>query len=148
MSYAIKRAETDEEIRACLDLRLKVFVQEQGVSLAEECDGLDGESIHVLALAGNVPVGAARFREIGDTVKIQRVCVLPAHRGGGVGAQIIRFILDDAATRGTATQAFLAAQTPAVAFYHKLGFREEGDEFLDAGMPHVNMRAPLARRER
>lgn len=38
----------------------------------------------------------------------------------------------------------LAAQTHALDFYARLGFEAYGPEFLDAGIPHRNMRLSLA----
>ncbi|MFZ9239158.1 MAG: GNAT family N-acetyltransferase, partial [Burkholderiaceae bacterium] len=37
----------------------------------------------------------------------------------------------------------LHAQTHALAFYTKHGFQIEGDEFLEAGIPHYRMRLKL-----
>ena len=43
----IRVAETDADKQACFDLRRQVFVGEQGVTEAEEVDGLDPEATHV-----------------------------------------------------------------------------------------------------
>jgi predicted GNAT family N-acyltransferase len=37
----------------------------------------------------------------------------------------------------------LSAQTHAVAFYARHGYAIEGAEYLDAGIPHVDMRRRL-----
>jgi ElaA protein len=41
------------------------------------------------------------------------------------------------------TTAYLGSQSHATGFYEKLGFVIEGDEFLDAGIPHRHMRRAL-----
>jgi ElaA protein len=41
------------------------------------------------------------------------------------------------------TEARLGSQSHATGFYEKLGFVVEGDEFLDAGIPHRRMRRAL-----
>ena len=38
----------------------------------------------------------------------------------------------------------LHAQLTAKAFYARLGYREEGEEFEEAGIPHVSMRKTIA----
>ena len=50
-----------QDIDTCHALRRAVFVEEQGVSLAEEVDGRDGEALHFLAIADGAPVGTARI---------------------------------------------------------------------------------------
>jgi predicted GNAT family N-acyltransferase len=37
----------------------------------------------------------------------------------------------------------LSAQTHAVPFYRKYGFTEEGAEYMEAGIPHQDMRRAL-----
>ena len=57
------RIVADESAKAtCAELRRTVFIEEQGVSEAEEIDGLDDICTHVLATSDGTPVGAARFR--------------------------------------------------------------------------------------
>ena len=38
-----------DDIATCQSLRYRVFVEEQGVSLADEQDGRDAEALHMLA---------------------------------------------------------------------------------------------------
>ena len=66
-----------------------VFIQEQGVTEADEMDGLDDAGLHLLAIDGITPVGTARILFEGETAKIGRVCVLKSHRGTGLGAGLI-----------------------------------------------------------
>ena len=40
----------------------------------------------------------------------------------------------------------LHAQTHAAGFYRKFGFDARGDEFLEAGIPHVGMSLRLSRK--
>jgi predicted GNAT family N-acyltransferase len=37
----------------------------------------------------------------------------------------------------------LSAQTQAIGFYERLGYTAHGEEFDDAGLPHVWMTKPL-----
>ena len=136
-------AQSEADRAACRRLRHEVFVDEQGVSEADEIDGLDDQCTHVLATSDGVPIGAARFRIVGDGVKIQRVCVSKAGRGKGVGAAIIRFIIEHARNGGLAAYARLGAQTHALDFYRRLDFEVCSGEYLDAGIPHRDMQLKL-----
>ena len=131
------------DIAACLRLRRLVFIEEQGVGEAEELDGLDEAAIHLLALNGGRAVGTARLLVQGATGKIGRVCVLPEARGTGLGAALIRAALAELRRMPGVAEACLGSQSHATGFYEKLGFAVEGEEFLDAGIPHRHMRRAL-----
>lgn len=137
------RIEVTRDIAMCQHLRRVVFIQEQGVSEADEVDGLDESAIHLLAWNGDTPVGTARLLLKGNLGKIGRVCVLPQARGAGLGAALIRAALDVLRDQPGVTEAYLGSQSHATGFYEKLGFVLEGDEFLDAGIPHRHMRRTL-----
>jgi len=143
LSKSIRIAEKQEKIAACMDLRWAVFVQEQGVPEEEEIDGEDDMCSHVLAQVGDRPVGAARFKFVNGYVKIQRVCVPKSERGKNIGADIIRFIVRHVQQASEATSVRLGAQVHALDFYRKLGFQEFGGEYMDAGIPHMDMQLDL-----
>ncbi|AXI48627.1 drug:proton antiporter [Sulfitobacter sp. SK012] len=126
------------DIALCRTLRHIVFVQEQHVPLSDEIDDLDEASTHLIAHDAHQPVGTARITLAGGVAKIGRVCVLPSHRGTGLGAALIRQGLEVATAQG-ATQAKLGAQTHALGFYEKLGFVATGPVYDDAGIPHRDM---------
>lgn len=131
------------DLEACRALRRAVFIEEQGVSEAEEWDGKDADAIHLLARSDGQNVGTARILTVGDTGKIGRVCVARAARGTGLGAALILAALDVLRTRPGVTRAKLGAQTHAIGFYEKLGFIAEGPIYDDAGIPHRDMSRDL-----
>lgn len=137
------RIEVTRDIATCQRLRRVVFIEEQGVSEADEVDGLDDSAIHLLAFDGETPVGTARLLPKGATGKIGRVCVLPSARGTGLGAALIRAALEVLRGQPGVSEAYLGSQSHATGFYEKLGFAVEGEEFLDAGIPHRHMRRAL-----
>ena len=142
MGWAMPEIEvvTDEEgMAAALAIRHAVFRCEQGVSEADEIDGLDGICRHYLLRELGAPVGAARIRALdGGEVKVERMAVREGRRGVGLGRALMERIVADAAAAG-APAVVLNAQTSAAGFYVRLGFRAEGGEFLEAGIPHVRM---------
>ena len=137
------RIEVTRDIATCQRLRRVVFIEEQGVSEADEVDGLDDSAIHLLAFDGEVPLGTARLLVKGATGKIGRVCVLPQARGTGLGAALIGAALEELRRVPGVTEAYLGSQSHATGFYEKLGFVVEGEEFQDAGIPHRHMRRAL-----
>jgi len=136
MKVAVAR--TPEARAACFDVRAAVFIVEQGVPASEEWDGLDEVCTHFLAGEADAPAGCARLASNGEAAKVQRVAVMPSHRGTGLGARLMRASLDHARRAGFRV-VVLDSQVQAIGFYEKLGFRAHGPEFLDAGIPHRAM---------
>lgn len=121
-------------------VRYRVFVEEQGVPEDLEWDGLDGQCRHVLARSANgTPIGTGRLLPDGH---IGRMAVLPDWRRNGIGRAILRELLGIARARGDCA-AILHAQTHAIDFYRREQFAVTSPEFMEAGIPHVEMRLPL-----
>jgi len=131
------------EIAECLRLRRIVFIEEQNVPEHEEVDGDDGHCTHVLVSVNGIPTGAARFQYISEKAKIQRVCVLQEARGTGLGAELMKAIVKFIKQDGKVHTAVLGAQVHALSFYEKLGFEAYGEEYMDAGILHRDMKISL-----
>lgn len=118
-------------------VREAVFMREQGVPEELEWDGLDEGCRHALALSlqGDA-IGCGRLLPDGH---IGRIAVLPQWRNQRVGTAILQALLGEARARGM-REAVVDAQVQAAPFYRGFGFVEEGDEFMDAGIPHIRMR--------
>jgi predicted GNAT family N-acyltransferase len=120
-------------------IRFAVFVEEQRVPAKIELDEMDAKSLHAVAFGDRVPVGTGRLLPDGH---IGRMAVLKDWRGRGVGSLILKALVDAARSRGDRA-IVLSAQVHATAFYRAHGFVEEGAEYMDAGIPHVDMRRAL-----
>ena len=129
------------DYEVALDIRRKVFVEEQFVPLEEEFDEYEADSLHYLAYCDNIPCGTARRRFTEKGVKLERFAVLPEFRKRGVGSALVDFVLRDLRTdHGNADRAvYLHAQLTAVSLYEKFGFEKEGEEFEECGIRHYKM---------
>ena len=126
-------ATTGSAIRA---IRETVFIQEQGVPVELEWDGLDSSCAHVLAWNDRgETIGTARMQRNGT---IGRMAVLKDWRGRGVGRALLQTLLDLAIRQGL-PRVTLSAQTHALGFYERAGFHVSGEPFMDAGIPHLKM---------
>lgn len=132
-----------KDIKACLEVRRAVFIEEQNVPEAEEIDGLDDSCLHVLAVQNDIPVGTARIVIKEGIAKIGRVCVLSKMRGTGLGAAIMREAMVVCKSQAGVEKAILGSQIQAMGFYEKLGFRAFGPIYLDAGIEHRDMEITL-----
>lgn len=133
----VKYGQEETLWRDALIVRCAVFIDEQGVSEEEEIDAFEQTSIHFVLYDDDKPIATGRFRTIDDVGKIERICVLPAYRGRGLGKRIMEAI-EQYATKHV-TKVKLNAQTHAEPFYKQLGYETVSDVFLDAGIPHVTM---------
>ncbi len=139
-AFIIRDADWELDRAALMAVRQAVFMEEQGVSAVLEWDGLDDNARHLLALdADGNPIGTARLLPDGH---IGRMAVVPPWRCRGVGSALLLRAVELA--RGIGFPAVeLAAQTHAIGFYERHGFQAYGPEFLDADIPHRNMRLDL-----
>ena len=121
-------------------IRTTVFVGEQGVPPGIEMDGRDPGCVHALAeSAAGEAIGTGRLMPDG---RIGRMAVLAAWRGKGVGAALLDALMGEARRRGF-RDTYLHAQSHAKDFYARHGYVVEGEEYLEAGIPHIGMRARL-----
>lgn len=126
-------------------VRHAVFVAEQGIPADLERDPADAGCIHVLARDGaGQALGTGRLLPLGDGVmKLGRLAVLASQRGRGVGQALLDALLKAARAQG-AREVVLHAQQSAASFYLAAGFQPRGEEFMEAGIPHLEMALPLA----
>jgi ElaA protein len=128
----------ENDLQEAHAIRRKVFMEEQGISEADEMDGTDGSCVHLVAYEGDVPVATGRIRITLDEYNIGRVAVLPAHRGRHYGVFVMQVLIHACFSMGGERQT-VHAQVPVRAFYEKLGFAAYGGVYEEAGIPHISM---------
>lgn len=116
-------------------IREAVFIAEQNVPPELEWDADDNVAVHFLAMEDDYAIGTARLLQDGQ---IGRVSVLKDWRGLKVGDALMQAAIVEAQNRDLSQQK-LTAQVHATAFYERLGFKVVSEEFLEAGLPHVEM---------
>ena len=140
-AFSIREVDWTADRDALRAVRWKVFVEEQHVPEDEEWDEHDPHCRHVIAAAADgTPVGTGRLLPDGH---IGRMAVLKEWRGGGIGSALLSRLLQ-LAREARHEAARLHAQTHAMRFYEKHGFVAEGEEFMEAGIPHFAMTKVLA----
>jgi predicted GNAT family N-acyltransferase len=140
----IKTCLFDHEGAAIRRIRTSVFQEEQGIDPALEWDGLDQQSVHLIATVRGDSAGVARLREIPGSshLKLERLAVLPAYRRQGIGAKIVQTAIAYSQSQGYTTL-LLHAQLPTVEFYKQLGFTAVGEPFEEAAIAHLKMEQTL-----
>lgn len=134
-----KLVENNKELEEALDIRKRVFVEEQGISETLDLDGNDSSALHIIVKNGDVAVATIRIRFLDNRqAKLERMAILKPSRGAGIGKGIITFLEEELKRRGI-EQIVLHAQYYVKDFYTKCGFRETGLPFLDADIQHIRM---------
>ncbi|NEM06498.1 GNAT family N-acetyltransferase [Geodermatophilus normandii] len=147
MSAATAAVATAADWPEVVELRTRVFVEEQGVPPEVEQDAADATAVHVLSraldgdLAGRV-VATGRLLERGGRAVVGRMAVDAAVRGRGHGAAVLDELHRQALARGLA-EVELHAQVTARGFYERAGYTAVGGEYEEAGIVHVTMRRAL-----
>lgn len=136
----VRTADWDQDRETLRALRFEVFVEEQNVPEDLEWDGEDARCQHALAFLDGRAVGTGRLSPDG---KIGRMAVRREARGHGVGAAVLQHLVGQARAAGL-DGAYLHAQSHALAFYERAGFKAEGPTFDEAGIDHRHMAMSFA----
>lgn len=116
-------------------IRTSVFIEEQNVPVELEWDGLDPNCTHFIVRSDSKAIATARLKSDGQ---IGRMAVLKPYRNLGVGSRLLTEVLNYAKGAGF-NSIYLHAQIQVIGFYQKFDFTTEGEEFMDAGIPHRAM---------
>lgn len=133
---------TPLELYELLRLRVDVFVVEQRCPYPE----LDGKDPHCLHLFLRDPAGIHAYLRLLPpgvgfaTPSLGRV--VTRTRGLGLGLEILEAGIQQAVALGYSTLT-IEAQSYALAFYQRVGFRQTSGEFLEDGIPHILMELDL-----
>lgn len=130
------------ELYSILQLRTAVFVVEQNCPY-QECDGKDVDALHfyyqhendgVVAYVRLLPPGVSYEEPAAGRVVVHR-----NYRNRGWGKQIMQQALKLAREQFKTDEMRISAQLHLVDFYGQLGFQPIGEDYLEDGIPHIQM---------
>lgn len=131
------------EFHDIITLRLKAFVVEQNC-VYQDLDGKDKKGYHLLCRdgKGNI-VCTARILHPGISypeVSIGRVVVDESVRSNGVGHELINQCTAFIKAEFGDVSISISAQKHLENFYGKHGFKPVGNEYMEDGIPHLEMK--------
>jgi len=132
---------TNIELYQILRLRQEIFIVEQACAYSD-VDGKDKTAHHLMAFEDGELVGCLRVLERGISfaeASIGRVVVAEGYRGRGIAKELMQRALDFTRTEWNEARIKISAQTYAIPFYAGVGFRAVSAEYLEDGIPHVDM---------
>lgn len=120
-----------------------MFVVEQRC-IYQDLDDVDYDSLHIFCRSGqNVTAYLRAFPKAGEAGVVQMGRVLTTERGTGLGGRLLREGIRIVRENMEAGKIYLEAQCYAVGFYEREGFKICSGEFLEDGIPHVQMELVL-----
>ena len=131
---------SNKELYEILKTRQEIFVVEQNCPYMD-IDGLDEKSVHVYSMneEGRV-TGCLRVFMRDEEKKVAQIGrVVTLVHGTGLGGILLHKGVEVALQQFQADLIYLEAQTYAIGYYAKEGFKVVSDEFLEDGIPHVKM---------
>ncbi|TGE27932.1 GNAT family N-acetyltransferase [Hymenobacter metallicola] len=133
---------TLRELHDALQLRAEVFIVEQNCAF-QDIDGQDAAAHHLLGITPEGQLAAyARLFAAGqcyEQVSIGRVVVSPAFRRYGLGKELMRTAIAHCEQLFGAQPIKIGAQQYLTKFYQGFGFEQQGEMYLEDGIPHIYM---------
>lgn len=126
--------------------RQMVFAIEQN-SIYLDADKADELSFHIAAWADGheLPLACARLVDPGvkySEPSMGRVVTTAAGRGAGLGRELVARVVKLSAERFPGQGNRISAQSYLRRFYGGFGYQAVGDEYMEDGIPHIQMLIP------
>ena len=132
---------TTTELYELLKVRSEVFVVEQNC-IYQDLDDKDYRSLHVFyEEEGEVLAYLRAFIKEEGVVQVGRV--LTVEHGTGLGGKLLKAGLEQIKEKFHPEKIYLEAQCYAIGYYEREAFLVCSEEFLEDGIPHVQMELQL-----
>ncbi len=134
-----------DDLKEIFEIRREVFIQEQHKTDQEEFDDFDKDAVFCVLYEESSdnqeerPVATGRLNLLEDgRYKIGRIAVKKEFRGKQYGDMLVKMLVNKAFISG-AKEVYVGAQVQAKGFYETIGFKQIGEEYIEAGIPHIEM---------
>ena len=122
-----------------LQLRMSVFVVEQDC-VYMDIDGRDRDAYHLICREDGVIKGYLRILKPGIFFKEASIGrVIAIDRRKGIASMMVSSAIDFIRDEMHEDRIRIESQVYAAGLYEKLGFVKDGEEFLEDGIPHIQM---------
>ena len=122
-----------------LELRMSVFVVEQDC-VYMDIDGRDVDAYHMICRENGEIKGYLRILKPGALFREASIGrVIAVDRRKGIASRMVSSAIDFIRDDMHEDRIRIESQVYAAGLYEKLGFVKDGEEFLEDGIPHIQM---------
>ena len=132
------RIESYDDIKDIMEVRFKVFCEEQKFGPLYIIDKFDFISTHIAMILDGKTIGTSRVFEKNNRANFGRFSILPEHRGKKLSIPLFEKSFETAKEKGF-KELDLLSQSGLVPYYEKVGFVKSGPEIIVEDSPHVPM---------
>lgn len=130
---------TTAELYEILKARAKIFVVEQNC-VYQDLDNLDYRSLHIFIKSGDEVLAYLRaFKKEAEPNVVQAGRVLTIEHGKGLGGILLKEGILQIKEKMAPERIYIESQCYASGFYEREGFQICSEEFLEDGIPHIQM---------
>ena len=127
------------EYHEMLALRYKILREPLGLNFSDADLQQEKDDVFIACRENGRITGCCILTRLsGEAVKLRQMAVDNHRQGKTIGTGILLFAEQYAAEHGYSTVKLHARKT-ASTFYAKHGYTAAGDEFIEAGIPHIFM---------
>lgn len=140
-TYDSFEALSAQQLYQVLRLRSEIFVVEQNCVYLD-MDNKDQASFHLCGWLNDTLVAYARILPPGlayDEASIGRVSTSPSYRKHGAGRLLMNKAIETTLKQFDGAGIKIGAQLYLHKFYSSLGFTQSSEEYLEDGIPHIEM---------
>ena len=133
---------TVHELYAIIQLRIKIFSVEQNC-VYQDCDDLDQKSWHLFGTENGKILAYTRLLPPNMNYpepSIGRVVLDTSLRGRNLGKELMRVSMAKCEGLFKTKKITISAQCYLLKFYNDLGFKEEGESYIEDHIPHIKMK--------
>lgn len=132
-----------DDYRMMVDLRYRILRKPLGLIFTDKDLDQDKSDILCIGKSDDKVIACCILSPLGNgTIKFRQMAVDQDKQGMRLGKQMLNFA-EQVAREKCFLQVVLHARKVAVEFYLKAGYKIIGDEFVEVGIPHFEMKKDL-----
>lgn len=132
-----------KEYKQMVALRYQILRQPLGLNFTNEELEKEKEDLLIAAFDDDDMLGCCMLtKQSNQTLRIRQMAVQNNLQGKGIGASLMSFVETLARDKGYRLL-MMHARLTAIGFYEKFGYKVNGDQFIEVGIPHHVMEKAL-----
>lgn len=136
---------TPAQFNDAMYLRIKVFIEEQQISVEDEYDKNEGDFTTYVLYKEKMPIATIRYKvdKLNRKVTFGRIAVIKRERNKGYASKMLMYLENMLKIKYRPVTFIIGGQAHLKAYYERLGYRVIGEPYLDANIKHYHLEKHL-----